>query len=272
MAKRLVEQYINNLGEFTSFVETYTAMNENVWFRGVGSSEYKLLPSLYRHPTLTDAQHLIKTEHDILERFKQRSIPFINRVSIGKDYWDYFFVMQHYGIPTRLLDWSENPFISLYFALASAHYDSKKSFYTKDAAVWVLKPNTWNKVSLADITHDGKIIGPDDDLMEAYSSDQKVTTPKRLNPIAIHGNHNSTRIVAQKGAFMLFGTGTDGMDVLFEKDKTFPDDSLVKLVISKSHIGGMSETLNRIGITDSVVYPDLEGLAREIKRQYNFNR
>lgn len=48
-------------------------------------------------------------------------------------------LMQHYGLPTRLLDWSESPLVALYFALSSDE-DAKA-----DAAVWVLNPMKLNK-------------------------------------------------------------------------------------------------------------------------------
>ena len=52
--------------------------------------------------------------------------------------WDWYFVMQHYGAPTRLLDWTEGALHGLYFALRNNYgYD--------DAAVWVLNPWKFNK-------------------------------------------------------------------------------------------------------------------------------
>ena len=53
-------------------------------------------------------------------------------------------------------------------------------------------------------------------------------------------------------------------------DKSYPQDCLEKLVIPKDRIGGLLMSLMRIGITDSVVYPDLDGLAFEIRREFGF--
>lgn len=67
-------------------------------------------------------------EFDILNRFKHRSIPFQQR-PLNTD-WEYLFFMQHFGVPTRLLDWSENSHVALYFAIAAAeeHRDSSGAF------------------------------------------------------------------------------------------------------------------------------------------------
>ena len=59
------------------------------------------------------------------------------------------------------------------------------------------------------------------------------------------------------------------MEVAYDLEG-FPTDYLMKLVLRKGRLPHMYEALRRQGITDSVVFPDLDGLAREIKREFSF--
>ena len=94
--------------EFVALVEDRQGKSRSsLWFRGSGKHTYKLLPSLYRHRSLRTTDDLERLERELMTRFRQRSIPFLTRPLV--DDWDVLFFMQHYGIPTRLLDWTENP-------------------------------------------------------------------------------------------------------------------------------------------------------------------
>ena len=88
-------------------------------------------------------------------------------------------------------------------------------------------------------------------------------------PIAIYGAHNSQRIVAQRGVFVCFGKDTRPMDEMYASE-SFIEDSLTKVTIAKGKLPHFYQALLDHGITDSVVFPDLDGLAREIKREFNF--
>lgn len=88
-------------------------------------------------------------------------------------------------------------------------------------------------------------------------------------PVALYGAHNSARIVAQQGVFTIFGRDAKPMEEVFSAEN-FPANCLTKLVLSESVISPLRKSLLNQGITESVVFPDLEGLAREIKRIFGF--
>ena len=73
-------------------------------------------------------------ENEIRHEFKSRALQLIQG-RLPADEWEWYFLMQHYGVPTRLLDWTENPLIAIYFAVEGHKAD-------RDAAVWALDP-TW---------------------------------------------------------------------------------------------------------------------------------
>lgn len=259
------------IDSFKGFVEIIearmAASGRQLWYRGVGREGYRLTPSLYRHPTRQRIEELMALEAELLQRFRHRSIPFLTREL--KDCWELFFFGQHYGLPTRLLDWTENPFIALYFALTFAphHYDSGKIVFEEDAAIWILDPEAWNGHALRHISFSG-ILGAGDDALNGY---QPASDVRRLNknPVALHAMHNSQRIVAQRGTFTIFGSNTAPMERIFDEDG-FPADSLEKVVLLQASLAGIFSSLLKVGITDSVVFPDVEGLAKELKRFFCF--
>ena len=267
MPNALAETEIKSLNEFTQVIETNLAGNDGpLWYRGSEDADYKLVPSLYRHPTITVESKLLELEAQIIGRFRQRSIPYLTRSLDG--IWEYLYFMQHFGVPSRLLDWTENPYIALYFALSQppSSYSAGSPVHTKDAAVWVLKCTTWNQWALQHIGHAGQVLAFPDAPLKGY---EPGTDPMNVHPVAMYGAHNSPRIVAQRGVFTIFGRNTTAMEDLY-KNQALQPNTLRKLVVRAANIQTLLESLLAIGFTDSVVYPDLSGLAKEIKRFFKF--
>jgi hypothetical protein len=265
------EKRPKSFGEFVAFVEEKQSQTENsLWFRGVGKANYKLLPSLYRHRLRKDLALFETLERDMMMRFRQRSIPFISRPF--SDEWDLLFFKQHYGIPTRLLDWTENPFIGLFFAVMGCPFSGRFKqgkpviSFSSDAAVWMLDPIAWNTYALRHQGFDRGVLTPADEALQSY---KPLTRFKDMNlfPVAMYGAHNSPRIVAQRGVFTMFGKGTKPMQEVYESD-SFPRGCLVKVVLTRDVLPEIRKSVLCNGISESVVFPDLDGLAKEIKREF----
>ena len=248
------------------FVERKTQIR---WYRGCGDSSHELKPSLYRHPAKTTGEEFNDLELEVISRFRQRSIPYL-LAPLSDDALSTLFLMQHFKVPTRLLDWTENPYVALYFALTTArsHLDGPNVVHDCEATIWVLDPAAWNSKAVDFSTPVGIVSPPNNDVLNSYLPSKDITYRKD-EPVALYGMYNSPRIVAQRGTFCLFGKSRKPMEATYI-DKDYPQDCLEKLVIPRNHIGPLLKSLMRIGITDSVVYPDLYGLAFEIRREFGF--
>jgi hypothetical protein len=283
------EVRIDTLSSFTKQVETLLTKAsagyidgtyEGNWYRGVGAANsHTLTPTLYRHPVEKDITKLMILERRMMEDFERQNVlhTAASATAVAHNDLRTLFYMQHYQVPTRLLDWSSNPFISLYFALSSARVDAATGAFLEDAAVWVLDPVSWNKVALSHSSHGEN--GPLSDSTAASNYgprrvingqlDPTGLTTMNERPASILGVANNARMFAQRGVFTIFGKDTTPMELQFENNK-FVSGSLTKIVIEKQKISELLSLLLRIGYTDSVSYPDLHGLAMEIKRSRGF--
>lgn len=261
----IVTHYPANFSDALKVVEDFQADHSTSWYRGVGNAAHSLTPSIFRHPKHRKIEEIHEIENEISSVFEQRSPPFVSQTF--KNVWEQMFYMQHYGIPTRLLDWTESPFTALYFALTSGERTASGK-PKSDAAIWMLDPEAWNRGALSDISYKGGILDPNREQVKAYSPKADLEERKNL-PVMIYGTHNSPRIVAQRGMFSLFGKSVDPMEKSFAENE-FQEGALQKMIIKKDVRDAVAESLFRKGISDSTIYPDLHGLSLELKRSFGF--
>jgi len=77
--------------------------------------EFQLLPSIAR--SISGIPLNPELEILFLSKFKSLATPYVESLPNGvESYWSWLFQMQHYGVPTRLLDWSRDALVALYFA------------------------------------------------------------------------------------------------------------------------------------------------------------
>ena len=93
--------------------------NRIVIYRGVSDESYDLIPSLGRIPSLKALAEAEQRERELelLESFRKLALPYFESPPAGQ--WELLAHAQHHGLPTRILDWSMNPLVALYFAAES---------------------------------------------------------------------------------------------------------------------------------------------------------
>lgn len=197
----------NKLPEVTSIAELLAALREDhadhggaLWFRGQASHEWKLLPGFLRQKTEV-------SEGTLISRFRQSAAMLTERAP--REAFDWLFLMQHYGVPTRLLDWTESPLIALYFAL----YDDP-NLDDVDSALWCLKPTALNRnANIVDAHEPNYIPAFEDPELQSYSFESLRQNERiLLSPVAAIATRNNTRIQAQMGAFTIHHNGSTALD------------------------------------------------------------
>jgi hypothetical protein len=250
------------LTEFAAAVEKTAAHNDDakLWYRGSPRrTNYKLVPGLFRRNDISTFEEFHKIEKQIIADFRHRSPPFSDKVPV--DNLELLFLMQHFGVPTRLLDWTENPFVGLFFAVMQGADGLADD---EEAAVWAINPKKLNEFSLKHVSHKGGAIQISDPSARGYRPESDEINAE---PIAIFGVHNSSRIVAQRGVFVIFGQNLFSLD---ENPELIDTGALSIIIIPKDARGNLRQGLRSIGLTDSTVFPDLDGLAREIRRLHGY--
>jgi len=107
---------INKLSKYLEEIENIPK-GSSLLFRGHTSLDYKLIPSIGRKNFYEG--NLEKNERRIFKQFKDSAPAFLK--TIPKNDWEWLALGQHYGLPTRLLDWTYNPLIALFFAVEKEH-------------------------------------------------------------------------------------------------------------------------------------------------------
>lgn len=261
---------ITSVSGLIAELEKLDYVKKGLWYRGTGNSSYALLPSLFRNSRAQDQTSLKGLEHDLNEMFRIRSVPYTSAALSAEDDWERLFFMQHYRVPTRLLDWSGSPLVSLHFAVTSAR-TGVNGEAESDVAVWALDPVSWNNAAYANTGFPGGVLSARDNWLKRYAPNEVYTQATGLPPVALRGTHNSPRIVAQQGYFTVFGPRPDAMEKTYaDAANPYPKDCLVKFVVPRNYVLAVRQEIFALGISESTIYPDLEGLAAELKRLFGF--
>ena len=253
------------------------------WYRGHGDKNWDLIPKVQRgFDTSRGTEELFRKERYLTNDFQAKASVFSPKRLAIDDFPGWLTLMRHYGLSTRLLDWSKSPLIALYFAVSDV------SQCDKDACVWVLNPYFLNKqehLEKPTKTEDGEYDNTYLYNMEhrtiytmiysafrrwEFSSDESVITPEdrkfdhRFNELknkiaACYPVEADGRVYNQFAAFTVHNTLQRLTDICDES-------TLRRIIIPHESKGMIKDELAVCGITESFIYPDLEHLAIDLDR------
>jgi hypothetical protein len=129
--------------DFQTKIEPY--LDGNWLFRGVASARHQLIPSVGRRRD--GVAYSLRIEKDLFDKFKREALPFL--ASRPGTEWEWLALAQHHGVPTRLLDWSESPFVSLFFAVWGSDEEDAAIYIVPRPEVYELNEDPFTQKSPA---------------------------------------------------------------------------------------------------------------------------
>lgn len=282
------EVVIENIGDYIKEIMRLRNLDDSggeffQWYRGHADKSWDLVPKVQRG-FVGDVEELCRIERYYTNDFQARASLFKSQKPKLDEYSNWLTIMQHYGLPTRLLDWSRSPLVALYFAVSET-IDSQS-----DACVWILTPGRLNKsenlekptiiarkkyenVFIYNMAH--KTIATM--VFTAFrrwklSSNRRAITPedrkfnhriKALNNkiAACYPTESDGRIYNQHAAFTVHNSMRKLVDICDEC-------TLMRITIPNNKKRNLLYELSVCGITESYIYPDLEHLADELQQMY----
>ncbi|QHT68683.1 FRG domain-containing protein [Rhodocytophaga rosea] len=243
---------IKNIAELTDYLKNLISeTNRKWWFRGHADESWKLQPSLWRDYSKVSEASMTR-EFLFQARTRTSSYPG------NDDTAGWISLMQHHGLPTRLLDWSKSPLIALYFATNNYHRHTK-NISDKNACIWLISPGDLNKY----FGHESWLYPLDSNLSlklinQAFYADQN----ENLGILAASAIETHKRMIMQQSAFTIH---SDKQPL-----ESFKQNSnwLRKITIPQQYLAEIALELELLGIRLSSIFPDLDNLSKEIKSRH----
>ncbi len=251
--------YVESLEEFVSRVRTLREQwdEEELWFRGVRSSRRPLRPSLYRPPLPTTERAARRKEDEARIEFSRRGHALVSEREPQTDF-DWYILMRHNEVPTRLLDWTEGSLAALYFAVRPR--DPTRPIRKENASVWVLDPQWLNDEAISKI----QFLLPSDAAVKKYLPKPRARKGMGLPPVAILPPYLLRQMLTQRSVFTIQGAPNGFDKIAARRGRT----RLTKIVVRHSGFDEILDDLASSGISEATLFPTLGGLGKEVTEFY----
>lgn len=249
------------LQDIINQVREISKQHQTLWFRGHTSSSYKLNSGLYRISKEPDK--IATAENNIYNAFLNLGDFFTGQFHEHKE-WNTLFMMQHYGLYTRLLDWTSSFVTALYFANLNRKQDD-------NACIWVLDPIELNKrchnlyERQIDTAYDSIGLITIDTLpkrIQNYTS--YFNEHMHIKSFAMMPRRSNDRLISQNGYFTV--QGTDGIP-LEEEYQQYLNQCIYKIDLPPNTYDESMEYLKFNGINYYSIYGGIDGLCKYIKEE-----
>ena len=235
------------------------------WFRGHSQVHEELTPRIYRKEYFSPPKPDIET--NIYNAFKLRAPSLHSNLPLKDNHVEWLFIMQHHGLPTRLLDWTESVLVALYFATSS--------FPESDGEIWVLLPGVLNLCSdvqgiayqhhpsVSFLAHE-PLISDHHKLLRHYGLKD---TP--IYPLALLPPLNFPRMSMQSSVFTIHPKPNPSL--INQIPQLLPENiHLVRYIIPKKYKAQLFSNLYSLGIKQHTLFPDLDSLSIGLKHEQTF--
>lgn len=229
---------VSEWADLAGLVEHFSYFIGHAWlFRGVTDATHGLVPKIGRPQTRAEKRdprtretvripHRVQDERAVLTMFKQQARPYLS--SVRQTELEWLAIAQHFGLPTRLLDWTDSLLVATWFAVEKG--GGKKT----DSAIWVTRG-----VPALDMDYPGEVL--------------TLAAPHSYRP-----PHINPRITAQGSVFMICPNPTEEVALPFVR----------KIIVDRSAEFTIKKRLNACGINRRHLFPDLAGLSDHLAWMY----
>ncbi|NLJ27317.1 MAG: FRG domain-containing protein [Deltaproteobacteria bacterium] len=225
-------------------------------FRGLSDAHYHLETTLIRL-----GGNYADLERHLLRNFKKYAH---RNVVKGDSIWHWLSVAQHYGLPTRLLDWTYSPFIAMHFATANIEK------FNLDGAIWAV-----NYVKTHQLLPDKLRYKLEQEGANVFTVEMLSESVKSLEELAKLTSDHFTlffeppsiddRIINQFAFCSVMSDSTKAMDEWLENHP----ELWIKIIIPAELKWEIRDKLDQANITERVLFPGLDGLSHWLKRHYS---